>query len=270
MRTWTDRSKSFSVDAQFLGVRDGKLNLHKMNGVKIAVPIAKMSVEDLEYVERLTGLSFDEDKPLSDLKKKSAEARRAESSRVGASVEQPKKPDYDWFQFFLSCDVAVGLCERYAQAFSRDSMDESVLPDVDASILRNLGLKEGDIIKVMRYLDNRYARTKKSGDENEGGLFSGPGGLSETTRGKDDRLHPSRRITRSSWMRSRRRTMRQPTRKRPRQLPAPLPRLPRRRSRSPRADLKTMPGTLSPPRHGLQNRNRPLEPLNPLPRPRLP
>ncbi|KAH8893716.1 hypothetical protein GQ53DRAFT_96091 [Thozetella sp. PMI_491] len=185
VRNWTDRSKSFSVEAQFLGVRDGKLNLHKMNGVKIAVPIAKMSVEDLEYVERLTGMSFDEDKPLSDLKKRSTEAKKSESkSRAGASIQPPsKKVDYDWFQFFLTCEVPVGLCERYAQAFSRDSMDESVLPDVDAAILRNLGLKEGDIIKVMRYLDNRYGRNKKGGEEGEGGLFSGPGGtLRNNTR----------------------------------------------------------------------------------------
>ncbi|KAL1836045.1 hypothetical protein VTK73DRAFT_5223 [Phialemonium thermophilum] len=65
VRTWTDRTKSFSVEAQFLGLKDNKINLHKLNGVKIAVPIAKMSVEDLEYIERITGISLDEDKPLS-------------------------------------------------------------------------------------------------------------------------------------------------------------------------------------------------------------
>ncbi|KAK3394051.1 hypothetical protein B0H63DRAFT_33376 [Podospora didyma] len=195
VRTWTDRSKSFSVDAQFLGLKDGKLNLHKMNGVKIAVPIAKMSLEDLEYVERVTGLSLDEDKPLSDLKKRATAATVAagESSRssgsgirAGATIEQPKKSEYDWFNFFLSCDVQPQLCERYTQAFSRDSMDESVLPDVDASVLRNLGLREGDIIKVMRHLDNKYGRTRKGGagdDDTAGGLFSGPGGtLRNNTR----------------------------------------------------------------------------------------
>ncbi|KAK0717048.1 hypothetical protein B0T26DRAFT_647888 [Lasiosphaeria miniovina] len=196
VRTWTDRSKSFSVDAQFLGLKDGKLNLHKMNGVKIAVPVSKMSLEDLEYVERMTGLSLDEDKPLSDLKRRATAAAAAgESSRssgttavrAGATIEQLKKPEYDWFQFFLTCDVQVGLCERYAQAFSRESMDESVLPDVDASVLRNLGLREGDIIKVTRFLDSKYGRTKKGGagedGESAGGLFSGPGGtLRNNTR----------------------------------------------------------------------------------------
>ncbi|KAI1489036.1 hypothetical protein F5X96DRAFT_38390 [Biscogniauxia mediterranea] len=197
VRVWTDRSKSFSVEAQFLGLKDGKINLHKMNGVKIAVPLAKMSIEDIEYVERTLGISLDEEKPLADVKRaKSARAtatREAPSSSVGASIEPPK-PDYDWFQFFLSCEVAVGLCERYAQAFAKDSMDESVLPDVDATVLRNLGLREGDIIKVMRHLDKKFGRDGKkkgvnfAGDgdgENgsTGGLFSGPGGtLRNNTR----------------------------------------------------------------------------------------
>ncbi|KAI0012880.1 hypothetical protein F4779DRAFT_504683 [Xylariaceae sp. FL0662B] len=194
VRVWNDRSKSFSVEAQFLGLKDGKINLHKLNGVKIAVPVAKMSIEDIEYVERIVGVSLDEDKPLSEVRRakssRASSSREATSGNIGASI-QPAKPDYDWFQFFLSCEVAVGLCERYAQAFARDSMDESVLPDVDASVLRNLGLREGDIIKVMRHLDKRYGRegkkrnTGSAGDEDgqSGGLFSGPGGtLRNNTR----------------------------------------------------------------------------------------
>lgn len=171
VRTWTDRSKSFSVEAQFLGMKDGKINLHKVNGVKIAVPVAKMSFEDLDYVERLTGTAH--------------KLKQGAASQAGASVEQ-RKPDYDWFQFFLDCDVNVGLCERYAQAFAKESMDESVLSDVDASVLRTLGLREGDIIKVMRALDGRFGRpgkASKDGADGEGGLFSGPGGtLRNNTR----------------------------------------------------------------------------------------
>lgn len=164
-------------------MKDGKLNLHKVNGVKIAVPIVKMSVADLEYVERVTGISLDEDKPLSEIKR--TKSRAPQASSAGASVQQPKKSDYDWFQFFLSCEIQPGLCERYAQAFARDNMDESVLSDVDGSVLRTLGLREGDIIKVMRYLDNRYGR-KKKGDEvqGEGGLFSGPGGALKNNTGR--------------------------------------------------------------------------------------
>lgn len=191
VRTWTDRSKSFSVEAQFLALKDGKINLHKMNGVKIAVPVAKMSVSDLEYVERITGISLDEDKPLSDIKRQQARGQSegnsssAPTAQVGATIE---KPEYDWFPFFLACDVPVGMCERYAQIFNKGSIDESVLPDVDASVLRNLGIREGDIIKIMRNLDSKYNRKKRdangtSEDGGDGGLFSGPGGsLKNNTR----------------------------------------------------------------------------------------
>jgi len=171
-----------------------------MNGVKIAVPVVKMSVEDLEYVERVTGVSLDEDKPLSSIKRQQTQ-RKADGSRdsapssgAGATVEPSRKPEYDWFQFFLSCDVAVGLCERYAQTFQKDSMDESVLPDVDATVLRNLGIREGDIIKIVRFLDKKFARSggrrnvsfggeEVIDGEPSGGLFSGPGGtLRNNTR----------------------------------------------------------------------------------------
>ncbi|KAM0429636.1 hypothetical protein ACHAPT_006241 [Fusarium lateritium] len=69
VRTWTDRTKQFKVEAQFLGLTDDdKFLLHKMNGVKIAVPLSKMSREDLEYFENLTGISLQDDKPLADVK----------------------------------------------------------------------------------------------------------------------------------------------------------------------------------------------------------
>ena len=64
---------------------------------------------------------------------------------LAAATIEPKKDEYDWFDFFLSSGVAVHDCERYARNFSRDSMDESILPEITAVNLRTLGLKEGDI-----------------------------------------------------------------------------------------------------------------------------
>lgn len=170
-----------------------------MNGVKIAVPIAKMSIEDLEYVEGVTGVSLDEDKPLSDIRRRSQRmdsGKGKDSSRAGASVQ----PEYDWFEFFLKAGVGPHQCERYAQNFLKDSMDESILPDITPETLRTLGLKEGDILRVMRHLDSTYNRTgsksKMRGvsfggeevigngeDGGQGGLFAGPGGtLRNNTR----------------------------------------------------------------------------------------
>ncbi|EME49246.1 hypothetical protein DOTSEDRAFT_68123 [Dothistroma septosporum NZE10] len=192
VRTWTDRTGSFKVEAEFIGLREGKIHLHKMNGVKIAVPVSKMAVEDLEYVEAATGASLDEDKPLSDIKRRNTQRSKAtgQGGTAGATVQ--KKNEYDWFDFFLQCGVNPQICERYAGAFSRDQMTPEVLPDVTDQLLRTLGLKEGDILRVMKYLDIRYDRISGAGGSNaadgsangvDGGLFSGPGGaLRNNTR----------------------------------------------------------------------------------------
>lgn len=150
-----------------------------------------MSIEDLEYVEKLTGVSLDEDKPLSDIRRRAQKSEpKSEGSRPGASVG----PEYDWFDFFLKAGVGPHQCERYAQNFIKDSMDEAILPDITSETLRTLGLKEGDILRVMRHLDNMFGRTgSKSklrnvsfgGEEvisngeagSPVGLFSGPGGV---------------------------------------------------------------------------------------------
>jgi len=55
IRLWMDRSGSFRVEAQFLGVANGKIHLHKINGIKIAVPEFRMSYDDLAYVEQVLG-----------------------------------------------------------------------------------------------------------------------------------------------------------------------------------------------------------------------
>ncbi|KAL9600848.1 MAG: hypothetical protein Q9219_002890 [cf. Caloplaca sp. 3 TL-2023] len=218
IRTWTDRSGSFKVEAQFIGLKDGKIHLHKLNGVKIAVPVAKMAIQDLEYVERVTGVSLDDDKPLSDIRRRNTQSskggdrRKQQSlpvSKPGASVEPQKRSgetkgsEYDWFDFFLKAGVNPHQCERYAVNFNKDSMDEGILPDITSAVLRNLGLKEGDILRVMKSLDNKYGRNgsasklrnvssggAEAGDgdgtaspTSGGGLFSGPGGaLRNNTR----------------------------------------------------------------------------------------
>lgn len=58
VRTWRDVSGSFSVEAEFLALEKGKIHMHKVNGVKIAVPMENISIEDLEYVGRVTGVSI--------------------------------------------------------------------------------------------------------------------------------------------------------------------------------------------------------------------
>ena len=184
-----------------------------------------MAIEDLEYVEKVTGQSLDDDKPLSEIRRRSTQAAKdggktthagssqsarapAPAQKTGVSVDaskpdqsKSKDPEYDWFDFFLKAGVNPYQCERYAFNFNKDSMDETNLPDITASVLRTLGLKEGDVLRVMKYLDMKFNRNKSklrnvsnSGDgedgeaplspsETGGGLFSGPGGtLKNNTR----------------------------------------------------------------------------------------
>ncbi|KAK9489724.1 hypothetical protein V1508DRAFT_400571 [Lipomyces doorenjongii] len=197
IRTWTDRTGTFKVEAAFVGCGDGKIQLHKVNGVKIAVAASKMSVEDLEYVEGMTGISLDSAKPDGSSSKLGVVAAQA----TGTKAEFPKgpwRPDFDWFDFFLSCGVEVNNCQRYAINFEKDQMDETVLPDITPSVMRMLGLKEGDIIRVSKVIDEKYNKKKRSvsfgtasvmggeadDSEMEGtSLFAGPGGaLKNNTR----------------------------------------------------------------------------------------
>ena len=189
VRTWTDRSGTFKVEAEFLGLKEGKIHLHKLNGVKIAVPIAKMSPADVDYVERRTGQSLDDERPLAEVKQRGERDQQASRSTAGAAVQQqalpPRDSGYDWFDFFLACGVNPQICERYAQIFAKDQMGEENMQDIDAKLLRNLSVKEGDILRIMKHLDAKFGRAKAPVEsaEAEGGLFAGADGtLKNNTR----------------------------------------------------------------------------------------
>lgn len=55
VRTWWDKSKTYSVEAELFDYANGKIYLHKANGVKIAIATDKMSYGDLRYVEQIMG-----------------------------------------------------------------------------------------------------------------------------------------------------------------------------------------------------------------------
>lgn len=202
VRTWIDSSGTFKVEAEFLGCVEGKIHLHKTNGVKIAVAAAKLSLEDLEYVEKITGTSLESYK--HEVTKQMAKMNKSQKSGVTQSATsaindiappqptrpqptQPKtttavstgEPEYDWFEFFLSCGVDLGNCQRYSLNFNREQMDENILADINPSLLRTLGLREGDILRVMKFLDNKFDRKKSTTEEQStpaGGLFTEPTG----------------------------------------------------------------------------------------------
>jgi hypothetical protein len=54
MRTWHDASGSFEVEAVFVGAEGEKVTIKRKDGHPIAVPLAKLSEEDQEYVKEQT------------------------------------------------------------------------------------------------------------------------------------------------------------------------------------------------------------------------
>ncbi|TRM67650.1 hypothetical protein BD626DRAFT_626074 [Schizophyllum amplum] len=201
-RIWHDRTGQFRVEAAFLGFNGGKFRLHKVNGVIVEVPSEKMSPEDVRYVEKLSrnnsrksrpppGPSDDDDVPLA-----MTSPKRPTSTQ---QPQQPKKPRVDWFEFFLAAGCDIDDCTRYAASFERDKIDEAILPDITESTMRSLGLREGDIIRVKKLIDQRKPKQEQPNaaleeqmrkdeemarrlqEEEQGrkpapNLFSGPGG----------------------------------------------------------------------------------------------
>ena len=177
VRTWHDKSGQFKVEAEFLGFKGGKIRLHKVNGVVIEVPLAKMSPEDSEYIDRLTAKqqqrrrpADDDDVPLAQSQSHKArptvslqpqsQGRSAVASAPSGrppTQQQRRRPTFDWFEFFLNAGVDVDDCTRYAANFDRDKIDETILDDLDPGTLRNLGLREGDVIRVKKAIAARKA-----------------------------------------------------------------------------------------------------------------
>jgi hypothetical protein len=188
-----------------------------------------MSEEDVQLVRRhetrksrTVSIQDDDDIPLGRSPRRQAStprsaetlAREAPSSPA-PQQQRPKKRSYDWFAFFLEAGVDMDDCTRYAARFERDSLDETLIPELDSTTLRSLGLKEGDILRVKREVESKYskktpeqeAQIKADADyakqlqehENSGskgpppqappGLFTGPSGklANNTRRGRPEK-----------------------------------------------------------------------------------
>jgi hypothetical protein len=124
----------------------------------VEVPSEKMSVEDMQYVEKVTSKrSRPSSKQVSDDDIPLGISRESTVSKSNASRTAPPKkvPKIDWFDFFLSAGCDLDDCTRYATSFERDKIDESILPDITDATMRSLGLREGDIIRVTKAIEKR-------------------------------------------------------------------------------------------------------------------
>lgn len=176
-RLWQDKSGTYQVDAEFLRYEEdqGKVHLHKVNGVKIAVPLSKLSATDVAHVEKLTGLDLGsgmgkeatvkDAPPSSSPLPPSSTATKAvvpsRSERPAEVAPPPPRvrervynPRFDWFDFFnIECGIGADDALRYAKTFRAERMDDGVLPHASRDMLRGMGLSNGDIGRAMIIVD---------------------------------------------------------------------------------------------------------------------
>jgi hypothetical protein len=147
------------------------LRLHKKNGVVIEVPSEKMSIEDIRYVEKMSGRGGSASRKGGDEDDEPLSKRRQSLQSTPAPTK--KAAPVDWFEFFLNAGCDVDDCTRYASSFERDKIDEAILPDITEGTLRTLGLREGDIIRVNKAIDARRPKPSAKQSSSEVNLLAG-------------------------------------------------------------------------------------------------
>ncbi|KAJ1654440.1 cytoskeletal protein binding protein, partial [Coemansia sp. RSA 25] len=137
VRTWTDGSGAYTVEAQFLRLDpDGQVHLHKTNNKNITVDLAKFSAKDRQYVEGVTGTSIP---PAMPAKSMTARQRQQESARKHPE-RRPINYDWDWFDFFtLKGGVSADNSLKYATSFVAERLDDESIPEITANTMRTLG-----------------------------------------------------------------------------------------------------------------------------------
>lgn len=153
VRTWTDTSGAFKVEAEFLQLTpDGQVHLHKTNDKKITVPLVRFCVEDRQYVNSVTGQNGTKSVSSPQKPTKSMTARQRQQETAKKDPERrPINYDWDWFDFFtLKGGVSADNALKYATAFVADRLDDESIPEITDESMRSLGVKPADITRLNR------------------------------------------------------------------------------------------------------------------------
>ncbi|KAI8341915.1 hypothetical protein BC941DRAFT_369299 [Chlamydoabsidia padenii] len=156
VRTWTDRTGAFKVEAQFVACNNGKIRLHKINGVKIDVPVQKMCTDDLHYIEQETGARLLEDKtdniPLAHLTNNS-------NNDDGG---------FTWFDYFTKINIPSKNGLQYAAAFQQEGLGEKDIDHLTHRKMKSLGMTEKHVQRLQRYLETQVAEPPSDDEDGMG------------------------------------------------------------------------------------------------------
>lgn len=170
VREWTDKSGTFKTEAEYLGIEDGKVMLHKLNGVKIGVPLDKLDQRDIDFLSKMPGNNHLLAKYSSSATYTSSSsnfmpiplakpARGPELSSAAlleagtasdASQSQYTYGGFDWKSWLIAANISPADASSYALKFVGEKMDKLSLADMERDVLRALGVAEGDIIRIRK------------------------------------------------------------------------------------------------------------------------
>ncbi|KAJ2847269.1 cytoskeletal protein binding protein, partial [Coemansia brasiliensis] len=145
VRTWTDGSGAYTVEAQFIKLdSEGNVHLHKTNSKMITVPLAKFSEADRRYVSSVSGQQLPEVKTAR--QRQQEDAKKTPGRRI-------INYDWDWFDFFtLKCGITADNALKYATSFVAERLDDASIPEITSEYMKTLGVKPADVPRLERAL----------------------------------------------------------------------------------------------------------------------
>jgi hypothetical protein len=171
MREWKDKTGKFTVEAAYVGIADNKVQLHKLNGVVIGVPLDKLDDSTLQYLRTLPGngnlnVGVKPNIPAPPQVKQSSFNSLAVKNSSG---ENYTYNGFDWNEWLMKAGIASSDAASYAEKFVNQRLDSTILSDIDRDALRSMGITEGDIIRIRKAANlptmTQASRTKANQNE---------------------------------------------------------------------------------------------------------
>ena len=145
-----------------MSVVDNKVHLRKGDtGGKITIQIDKLHPSDVDYIRSIPGY---ENVALRELAARPSPQQTLKASKVDdnivaqAAAIQISEPSansftyngFNWKEWLMKAGVSPGDAIAYGQKFSSEKLDSSSVNSLDRGLLRDLGVSEGDIIRIKR------------------------------------------------------------------------------------------------------------------------
>lgn len=139
-RLWKDRTGAFQVEAEYCGLKQRNpfhVELHKLNGQRIVVPLDRLSQRDIDYVRRREGIPED-------------------VTKVAESGESTKAFYYDgidWMLFFVKlASIDATNAKQYARRMVQERIGEKELHKINRDwLVKNLF--DDEISGQQRHID---------------------------------------------------------------------------------------------------------------------